>query len=620
MSGRLNGAPPTDLIATSVCPALPVGVLRCHHGPPVLNLRNPLGKTLCSALAICLLAAACSSPDSDVLPTDTTEAIGSTDATPPTTDSQAVVIDPEGPVSGGTLRVVLQEDPTPLVGWTPWDHICAWACRNVSNAVLETLAVQRFDGSVVPFLAESIEPEEEQNQWIVVLRPDIAFSDGTPFNAAAVAAGHDEFLNTGAVTEGLLRDARIVGVTVLDEFTLRYRLSGPNAGLPEALAGPIGRVFSIDAARSDPDSFLRAPIGTGPFMFESWAIDEPAVLARNPNYWASTEDGTQLPYLDGIVFEQIADEGDRLAVIRAGDADVLQTRAPRSIQQALDLDLRVFRRIEDNTSGLLFNMLEPPFDDQRVRRALALASDQSALISAAGEAELAEPATQWWGPDSMWYSKRAEEAWPSTDVSLAVALLAEYANDPLRSDGGEVATPISVRLQCTDDLRLQNMAREVEQQWEATGLVQVEVETIARGGLISRVVGSVSDRPSFSGEFTVTCWRVGGESDPREQLRAALGPVRTSPLNFANIESARFTELIALLETANNTLARQSAVEEIMVNLAAEVPFIYLGYTSSAIVGRQSVEGLGAWSLPTGEQLVGQRQSVGRYVETWLAP
>ena len=57
-----------------------------------------------------------------------------------------------------------------------------------------------------------------------------------------------------------------------------------------------------------------------------------------------------------------------------------------------------------------------------------------------------------------------------------------------------------------------------------------------------------------------------------------------------------------------------------MVNLAAEVPFIYLGYTSSAIVGRQSVEGLGAWSLPTGEQLVGQRQSVGRYVETWLAP
>jgi peptide/nickel transport system substrate-binding protein len=580
-------------------------------------------------LVLSLIGAACSSGGDDSAPAPTEGDVSesaapssSTTADLPSTSSESTgrteVIDNSGPVRGGTLRVALQTDPTEIVGWTPWDHICAWACRNVSDTVLEALAVHRFDGSVVPFLAESIEPNESLVSWTVVLRDGITFSDGTPLNAPSVKAAHDEFLNTGKVTEGLLRDARIIALTVVDDRTVMYDLSGPNAGFPDVLTGPIGRVFSVEAARTDPATFLRAPVGSGPFVFESWAIGEPATVVRNPSYWGRDAEGEALPYLERIEFQQVADESERLDRVRLGDADVIQTRAPRTIQQALDLDLRVFRRTEDNASVLLFNTLEPPFDDQRVRRALALATDQTALIDAAGEADLASPATQWWGPDSIWFSPRAQSEWPTTDVNQAVSLLAEYANDPLRSDLAELSSPINVRLLCTDDLRLQNMAREVERQWEATGLVAVEVDTIARGGLISRVVGSVSDRPSFSGDFSVTCWRVGGESEPYAQLSAALGPVKTSPLNFPNIESARFTELVALLESATNMVARRTAVEEIMVTMASEVPLIYIGYTSSAIAGLQSVQGLALWTLPDGTVIDGQLNSVGRYVETWI--
>ena len=65
-------------------------------------------------------------------------------------------------------------------------------------------------------------------------------------------------------------------------------------------------------------------------------------------------------------------------------------------------------------------------------------------------------------------------------------------------------------------------------------------------------------------------------------------------------------------------VARRTAVEEIMVTMASEVPLIYIGYTSSAIAGLQSVQGLALWTLPDGTVIDGQLNSVGRYVETWI--
>ena len=55
---------------------------------------------------------------------------------------------------GGSATVLLAADPTPITGWTPWDHVCAWSCRNVLDQVLETITVVLPDGSTAPWLAE----------------------------------------------------------------------------------------------------------------------------------------------------------------------------------------------------------------------------------------------------------------------------------------------------------------------------------------------------------------------------------------------------------------------------------------------------------------------------------
>jgi len=563
------------------------------------------------------MVAACSGGDStpgvDSAP-ETTAQTGVVETDPPSTDEPTTEV---GVTRGGTLTVLIQDDPSPIVGWTPWDHVCAWGCRNVLDQVLETLTVVVPDGSVEPWLAESVTPNEQLTEWTVVLREGVTFSDGQPMTASTVKRGHDDFVQNGKATEGLLRDARIVGLEVLDERTLVYSLSEPNAGLPAALAGPTGRVFSVDAAHANPAAFLRAPVGSGPFVFETWAVGEDAVLSANPDYWRRGEDGQRLPLVDGLVFRHVGDEEERLRRVRSGEGHAAQTRAPRAVQQARDLNLTVVPHVEDNIGAIVFNTLEPPYDDVRVRRALLLASDQGGLLEASRVGDVTPPASQWWSPDSIWYSPRAAEAWLSTDLDEARRLLEEYIIDPLRSDEEEEGTPLFLRVQCTDDLQLSNMARELERQWESTGVVDVEVETVSRSGLIQRVVGAVTDRPSFSGDFTATCWRLGGESDPWILLSTALGPVKTSPFNIANLEDERLAELVTLVQQSSTLATRHAAVEQIMLVFAAEVPAIYLGHATTAVIGSDEVGGLGVWTLPSGEQMVGHVGGVGRYSELW---
>lgn len=528
------------------------------------------------------------------------------------------------PRRGGTLRVLLAADPTPITGWTPWDHVCAWSCRNVLDHVLETLTVVLPDGSVEPWLAESVSADASLQRWTVTLRPGITFTDGEPLDALTVKTGIDDYLRSGRASSGHLREARITSVIVVDELTLVIELGEPNAGLPAALAGPVGRVFSIAAAEAEPENFARAPVGTGPFVFRRWSVGAPAVLEANPDYWRTAADGSTLPWAADITFTEIPDERQRLGALLDGRGDILMSRSAElstAVTAATDgggRRLTAVRRFDDNAGVVLFNLLRAPLDDIRVRRALVAAADQSQLIAALGPDVDSLAATQWWSPASIWYSEEVAAAWPTHDAERAHSLLREYTEDPERSDGRDPGEPVHLRVLCTDDLALGRMTAELKRQWESTGLVDVDVETLARTGLISRVMGSVVQSPSFAGDFGATCWRVGGESDPAVLASAAVGPVRTTPLNASNVTGEHLSALVSLIKSTEAGDDRRDAVAQFMAELANEAPYVFLAYSSSVVAATADVEGLGRMSLPHGGVVEGQRLGVGRYDEAWL--
>ncbi|MED5542032.1 MAG: ABC transporter substrate-binding protein [Actinomycetota bacterium] len=520
--------------------------------------------------------------------------------------------------SGGSATVLLAQDSHPLTGWTPWDHVCAWSCRNVLDQVLETLTVVLPDGTTSPWLAERVESNPTMLNWTVTIREGLRFTDGKPVTAHVIKEGYEEFLKKGEVTRGLLRDARINAVKVLDKYSLMIDLAEPNPGLDVVLSGPIGRVFSVESAMADPAGFLRSPVGTGPYIIDAWEVGEPLLLVANRDYWRKDADGVPLPYLDRLVFRQVVDENERIESVRSRDADFAYTRSALAIERARDLELTVVSRNENNVGAVLFNTLKAPADDVRVRRALQLSTNQELLIKSSMGAGAGERATQWFAPESRWWSGLAAERWPKTNTAQAKELLAAYVDDVDRSDRRAEGSKVVVRLQCTDDIHLSSMTRELARQWEATGFVEVELETVTRNGLIQRVLGSVTDRPGFSGDFLATCWRFGGESDPAMMFAPLFGPVRTSPLNVTNLHDESLTLLVDLLHSSRIETVRQAAVEQLMLAFVERMPMIYLSHAQSALVGHSDTAGLGSWVLPDGTGVLGQVAGVGRWAEVWL--
>ena len=121
--------------------------------------------------------------------------------------------------------------------------------------------------------------------------------------------------------------------------------------------------------------------GSGAFKFTQWQKDTQIVLERNPDYWKKDADGTQLPYLDRVVFKPFPDENVRLTNVKTGDADMLIGNPPykdiEDLKKSTDLTV-------NEIAGLGFqfmyvNTLKEPFTNPAVRRAISYAIDREQM-------------------------------------------------------------------------------------------------------------------------------------------------------------------------------------------------------------------------------------------------
>lgn len=546
-------------------------------------------------MALLLFAAACGGNDDDGGGTAATDD-GGEDATTTTEDAGE-------PVPGGELVVGLEAETT---GMRPWEDTCSAPCYNQMAAVYDKLFELTADGEIGGWAAESIESNDDLTEWTVTLRDGIQFTDGTPFTADTIVKMF-EVQKTGAVSSGVISSAGLETVEAVDERTVRYTLNAANAGFPDTLTrGPLGMIFQPDAAAADPDSFNENPIGTGPFKLVSWDRDNEMILEKNPDYWQTDDAGNQLPYLDRLVFRPIPDEGTRLDSLLAGTIGGMQTLRQSTIRDALDNegDITIHQFQGSNSGGSIFNTAMAPVDDVRVRQALAHAVNQEALIDVLGGSGISEPATQYFSPDSPWYSEEAAEAYPTFDQDRAKELLQEYVDDPERSDGKSAGEPLALEFNCPPDPSLIQISQAYKEFWEATGLISVTLNQFEQAAHIQN---------ALSDNYMINCWRVGDDGDPATFLNPAFADPETSPLNFTNYVNPEVQELLAQAKQTDDIEERKQLYSEVMVIFAEELPNIYTGYTAMAIATAPDVAGLASWTLPGGEEGTGISRAEGRY-------
>ncbi len=607
------------------------------------RLDGRLARLLAALAAFALLVAACggSSDDTDdAAPEDETEAAEAEEEAEDDDVAEAGE-EAEGDVDteieestgervvGGEIAVGLEAE---LPGMRPWEDTCASSCYNIFVTIYDKLMESTETGEYEPWLLESITPNEDFTEWVGTLRSGVTFHNGVDLTAQSLV---DMFAiqQTGSQSQSQIAASNLATVEATGDLEVTYGLSQPNSAFPAYLSrAQLGMVFEPGAA-ADGDAFNAAPVGTGPFVFESRDLDNETIVTKNADYWGTDSDGTQLPYLDKISFRPIPDEGTRLDATLSGTTQVAHTLRQNTIRDSRaerdgGAEITLFEFQGNNVGGGMFNVLVPPFDDIRVRKALVQLTPQDQVIEALGGTGISLPGTQWFSPDSPWYSEAAAAAWPQFDFEAGKALLEEYVNDPERSDGKAVGEKIEYELSCPPDPTLIAAMQVGFEVATSTELVDINLTNYDQQTHINYALGADN---GFVGSHGAHCWRFSDDNDPSTSLNPAFAPPTAeiaaaagipdvvSPLNFANyFDGDIFQAAIGAIRT-DNFDERYALYESISLKIAEDVPVWWSGHTATALITDDAVMGLVSWELPSGTLGQGMPNAEGRWHQVWLA-
>ncbi|AXG80919.1 ABC transporter substrate-binding protein [Streptomyces paludis] len=292
------------------------------------------------------------------------------------------------PVRGGTLRFALidyQRSPDPQWGTN-------YAESLIGDNITDRLTWQDPDtGEITPWLATSWEYNKDLTEFTFHLRTDVTFSDGTPFNSAAVKANLDQYVRgdekLGILPNGATLLPGYVETRTPDDHTAVIRFEKPLASFLQASsftanAGPGFLSLSTLKLSAKERTDATKVIGTGPFVYESWKPQVSTVLVKRKGYtWsppALKHKGEA--YLNKIVFNTIPEASVRTGSLESGALDATLDVGTTDEKALSGQGFKIIHRAVSGTAILFnFNSQLFPTNDIAVRRAIQLGWDREAL-------------------------------------------------------------------------------------------------------------------------------------------------------------------------------------------------------------------------------------------------
>jgi peptide/nickel transport system substrate-binding protein len=240
--------------------------------------------------------------------------------------------------------------------------------------ISDTLVVLDEKGKVQPWLAESWTEEDGGRSLVFKIRDNVKMHDGRTMTAEDVKFSIDRFRQIAIGRSSL---APIESVTVLAGNRVKVTTKAPFAPLLKTFTYQSVGIFSktaIERAGSDLE-FAKHPIGPGPYRFVQLIRGDRMELASFDQYWAGK------PKIKRVVVRYVPDISARVAALESGDVDVIHDFTPQDAQRIKNDPNLVF--INPPSAGFIrfnMNVLRPPFNDVRVRQAMAYAIDRDAIV------------------------------------------------------------------------------------------------------------------------------------------------------------------------------------------------------------------------------------------------
>ena len=245
----------------------------------------------------------------------------------------------------------------------------------VSELLYSGLTRLRPDMTAEPDLAQSWISTPDLATWTFTLRPGLRFHDGSDCTSADVAATFRAILDPKVASPARTNVGPIASIATPDPLTVVFTLRAGYADLPVALAYTNAKIIPAAIAGGDLTRLSRSAVGTGPFKLVSFKPDRRVVVARNETYYHPAR-----PYLDRVEVVVFPDGTANAAALIAGDIDLMANAETTEFDRLSSSEGVVALR---TPSGQFLNVNmgcdQPPFADPRVRRALALTVDRTAM-------------------------------------------------------------------------------------------------------------------------------------------------------------------------------------------------------------------------------------------------
>jgi peptide/nickel transport system substrate-binding protein len=244
----------------------------------------------------------------------------------------------------------------------------------------------RVDGNGVPQpeLATSWSPSADAKTWTFKLRQGVKFHDGTDFRADDVVATFRRLADksTGSTAASSLSFLPPDGIEKVDDQTVTFHLSRAQADFPYYTY--IYQAGVLPAAW--PGDWATNPIGTGPFKMINYTPGQGSSYVRNENYWESG-----LPYLDGIDIKIWQDPSGELTALQSGGSDMMSLTPYDAVEELRrNPNLQLQSNRSASYDAMHMRVDTAPFDNPKVRQALALALNRQEILVTVLGADLGE--------------------------------------------------------------------------------------------------------------------------------------------------------------------------------------------------------------------------------------
>jgi peptide/nickel transport system substrate-binding protein len=385
---------------------------------------------------------------------------------------------------------------------------------------------------------------------VFTLRQGVKFHNGRVLVADDVKYSLDRIRDPGTPAGYASYIESIDSVDATDASHVTLHLKRPDAAILNNLAMPAMAIVAKEAVEPQPVGLKNTMMGTGPFKFKEFVPGQKLVLVKNADYFVGGQ-----PLLDELDFIPLPDETARTNALRSGEVDYIEPAAPKHVQALRnDRSLQVAGGPNLSFVGVSLNVTKKPFDDQRVRQALAYAIGRDEVVQKAFEG-FAQPL---WGPPLIppYWAGNTDQYY-SYDLAKAKALLAEA--------GLPTGFKTTIKIGIGSSYH-RPFAEVIQSELKKIG---VEVEIISQDG-------PVSSKDWISGNFDMYPIRWWGSDfiDPDGALRSLF--TCKGSYNNSRFCDPVFDDLVLKGLATTATDPRKQVYRDAMKELADQQPWVFL--------------------------------------------